>query len=136
MTEASSVSGAELVDTGPICYTAFGDKRLVWRPCRTWRTTSGHFVSVVTEIGDDGPSVTNAAEKVYTALQGVRPVSGRVFEHYSGEASDTYDEILPASDSGREVTWRHVPSADLRALLGDALDATRPTSPVIDGVWH
>jgi hypothetical protein len=135
VTETSSVPAAELIDTGPICYTAFDGKRLVWRPCRTWRTTAGHFVSVVTEIGDDGPSVANAAEKVYAVLQGVRP-GCRVFEHYSGATSDTYDEILPEPDSGREVTWRRIPSADLRALLGDTLDATRPTSPVTDGVWH
>ncbi|MEU6562686.1 hypothetical protein [Nocardia nova] len=133
---------ARLIDTGPICYTAFDDRRLVWRPCRTWHTPEG-YISVVTEIGDDGPSVTNAAGKVYAFLQQFRP-GCRVIEHYLADGTDLehFDEILPAppgvtararGDEG--ITWRRIPTTELRTLLGSTLDATRPGGPIERGTW-
>lgn len=125
------MTAPHLVDIGPICYTAFDGRRLVWRPCRTWYTAGGP-VGVVTEIGDDGPSVTNAAEKVYAILRETHP-GARVIEHYLTETGETFDEILPGP--GGEITWRRIPGAELRRLLGSTLAATRPAGPVVDGVW-
>lgn len=133
---------AQLVDTGPICYTAFDDRRLVWRPCRTWCTPEG-YISVVTEIGDNGPSVTNAAEKVYAVLQQGRP-GCRVIEHNLANSAgpEQFDEILPAPPGvtagarvGKGIIWQHIPTTELRALLGGTLDTTRPGGPVEHGTW-
>lgn len=125
---------ARLIDTGPICYVAYDGHRLVWRPCRTWTTAEGQILSVVTEIGDDGPSVTNAAEQVHATLQEARP-GCRVIEHYPADsiAAEHFDEILVGPDGS--ITWRHIPTADLRALLGNDLDTTRPAGPVENGTW-
>lgn len=132
---------ARLVDTGPICYTDFDGHRLVWRPCRTWATPQGE-ISIVTEIGEDGPSVTNSAEKVYAVLQEIRP-GCRVIEHYRADAhsAESFDEILPAPPEAAGVgvhngaRWVRIPPDDLRALLGESLETTRPGGPVVDGRW-
>ncbi|WP_063044982.1 hypothetical protein [Nocardia pseudovaccinii] len=135
-------TAAQLVDTGPICCTAFDDHRLVWRPCRTWHTPEG-YISVVTEIGHDGPSVTNATGKVYAALQRVRP-GCRVIEHYLADSTspERFAEILPAPPGvtagvrvGDGIIWQHIPMAELRAVLGDPLETTRPAGPVEHGTW-
>jgi hypothetical protein len=125
-----------LIHEGPLSYTAFDDHRIVWRPLRVWSTDAG-IVAVVTEIGDDGPSVTNAAEKVYARLAEAAP-GCRVIEHYppvegSQGRAETFDEITLRDDG--EPAWRHIPTAELRALLGPKLDTTRPNAPVVNGAW-
>jgi hypothetical protein len=135
MTEPERTA-AHLVDTGPIFYP--GPAGLVWRPCRTWHTPHG-YVSVATELGDDGPSVTTAAGLVHDLLQNARP-GCRVIEHYppheggAGQAprAETFAEILIATPGGA-VTWRHIPTPELYALLGPTLDTTRPAGPVVPG---
>jgi hypothetical protein len=130
-----------LIDTGPIGYTAFDDRTLIWRPCRTWRTPDGP-IAVVTEIGDDGPSVTNAAEKVYNLLREAHP-GCRVIEHYLADSTgpERFDEIVPDPNapagigSVGGITWRHIPADILFALLGDELASTRPAGPVVHGTW-
>lgn len=120
---------ARLIDTGPICYLAPGGA-LVWRHCRTWDTESG-VISIVTELGGDGPSVTNAAEQVYANLRAFRP-GCRVIEHYPPGISggETYDEITIASDGQPE--WRHIPPVELHTLLGPTLASTTPAAPVAE----
>ena len=119
--------GTRLIYNHTMSYTASdAPNRTVWRPLRIWATDAG-IVAVITEIGADGPSVTNAARDIHADLTDYAP-QARVIEHYpSGAAGETYDEIIVGAD-GR-ADWRPIPIAELRALLGDTLDTTRPTAP-------
>jgi hypothetical protein len=122
--------GSRLIYSAPLSYQAFDTDRTVWRPLRLWSTDAG-IVAVVTEIGDDGPSVTNSAEKVYAAMTEAAP-GCRVIEHYppseGTRTAETFDEITLGDDG--EPVWRHILTAELRAELGDSLDTTRPYAPV------
>lgn len=117
---------ARLIDTGPICYPS--PAGLAWRKCRTWITADGIALSVVSELpGDEGKSVTNAAEQIATSLRGTRPgYQVRVIEHYPADSSgpERYAEQLLDDDG--TVSWRPVEEAELLELLGETLHTTNP----------
>jgi hypothetical protein len=122
-----------LISTRPIRYPSF-DGRDTWRPCRVWMLDDGSFTAIVTEIGD-GTSVTNQAEAVAAAVRKTYP-DAQVIEHYrANEGTDTaehYSEILHRP--GRQAIWRHCPTSELTARLGD-LTTNYPIGPVVDGHW-
>jgi hypothetical protein len=121
--------GACLVDTGPICYST--PEGLTWRPCRTWRHPD-MTVSIVTEIGD-GPSAAEYPDRIMLALAQVHGPSFRYVDHHMTGDNDLYVERYRLLDVVIRSAVIH--SRTLWRLLGTELDTTRPTGPVVNGVW-
>lgn len=95
------------------------------RHLRLWRTNTGAAVAVVTEgIDDSGMSITNAAERVWAAVQrqyADPSITIPVVEHYPAE--DALPERFSTITLGLngEPCWTHLPAALL--LLSIGLDA-------------
>lgn len=113
-----------LVDDPQFTYLCTNGNETV-RSLRLWRTNTGGAVAVVTERDtDEGMSVTNAAEKVWAAVQRQYGDPGTVIpviEHYPGQQGepDTFDAVT--LDLHGHPQWERVAPAFL--LLSVGLDA-------------
>lgn len=119
-----------LLDDPCFTYVCHNGRRTV-RHLRLWRTVAGGTVAVVTENPDDeGMSVTNAAERVWAAVQrqhGDTSYTLPVIEHYpaDGDAQERFDEITMGL--GGAPVWK--PIAPALMLLSIGVDAYPACAP-------
>ncbi|MEV8335674.1 hypothetical protein [Streptomyces niveus] len=126
---------AALIDTTPVCYLG-NDRRLVWRPCRIWRTGEQQIFAIVTETTEPTMSIETAAGTIRLTLEGLwRPLQVQIVEHWpagTGAGGEHYAEQFLHDG---QIGWQHVEEASLRQILG-SFDASKPTGdPLPTSRW-
>ncbi|MGW7316321.1 hypothetical protein [Streptomyces sp. NPDC054865] len=119
---------APLIDTTPVCYLG-NDNKLVWRPCRVWRTGEHQVLAVVSETTDPTMSIETGAAAIRAFLEWIwQPYElAAIIEHWPQGTGFPQDEHYAEQwvDAGR-VRWKHVEAATLRSTLQD-FETTKPS---------
>jgi hypothetical protein len=105
-------------------------RRTVTVHLRLYRLATGALVAIATDL-DQGPSVTNAAEDLATAVRRrfFRPGTALIWwEHYPrSNGDDDFDRVLFRWNGACyvEPTWQHGSKALVEEQLGMVFDASR-----------
>jgi hypothetical protein len=99
---------------------------------RLYQRDNGEYVAIGTDL-DDGPSITNAAEELATAVRLRFLKTGDVlhwYEHYAErKATKETLELVTFSYDGlgyRDPEWKHTQRSALETLLGTTIEAINP----------
>lgn len=120
---------APLIDTTPVCYLG-NDHRLVWRPCRIWRTGEHQVVAVVSETTDATMSIETAAAAIREFLEWIwQPYEvAAILEHWPSGTGSPGDEHYAEQFWGApgQIQWKHVEAATLNGML-EGFEKTKPS---------